>query len=251
MTLISDFLSQLLDFEQQDFLSEEQDFLSLSLSPTAKRDVFPKINVITNDDINNFFIFEFIYMMKIQKKVILGSNSPRRKEILSGIGIDFEVKKAKIEEIFSKEMDIALVPIYLSKLKAEYFSKLFPRTIIICADTVVICDNIILGKPKSKNEAIEMLNVLNGNSHKVITGVTIYNDTEFDSFDDVSEVYFKKLTNKEIEKYVASGKCYDKAGGYGVQDEIGMIGIEKIIGSYYNVMGLPIHLVYEKLKKLI
>lgn len=190
-------------------------------------------------------------MIKIQKKIILGSNSPRRKEILTGIGLEFEVKKAEIEEIYPQELEIEKVPLFLSKLKAQYFSNLYKDSIVICADTVVIKDNEILGKPIDENDAFRMLNMISGTNHKVITGVSIYIEEEFHSFDDKSEVYFKQLDENEIRTYIESGYCYDKAGAYGVQDSIGMIGIEKIEGSYYNVMGLPIHLVYEKLKNLL
>lgn len=190
-------------------------------------------------------------MLKIQKKIILGSNSPRRKEILTGIGLEFEVKKAEIEEIYPQELDVEKVPLFLSKLKAQYFSNLYKDSIVICADTVVIKDNEILGKPVDENDALRMLNMISGTYHTVITGVSIYIDGEFHSFDNKSEVYFRDLDEKEIRTYIESGQCYDKAGAYGVQDSIGMIGIEKIEGSYYNVMGLPIHLVYEKLKDLL
>ncbi len=183
-------------------------------------------------------------------KIILASASPRRKELLEGLGIDFEVIPSNVDESFSSELNPKLVPEYLAELKANSLKALYPDSTIISADTIVLTGNEILNKPANKNEAIEMLQKLSGKMHLVITGVCILvNETKY-LFSDTTEVYFKVLDKNEIEYYVEKFKPYDKAGAYGVQEWIGYIAVEKIIGSFYNVMGLPVNKVYEILNSI-
>lgn len=188
--------------------------------------------------------------MKLTKKLILASNSPRRKEILSNAGFDFEIIVRPTKEEFDPELDVSLVAEYLASKKIEEFKDL-NEEIIIAADTVVILDNKILNKPQNHHEAHRMLSALSGKKHKVITGVAIKDSNNILSFSDETSVTFNELTRYEIDYYIEKHKPFDKAGAYGVQDFIGMIGINHIHGSFYTVMGLPIHLVYEHLKKHI
>lgn len=184
------------------------------------------------------------------KQIILASQSPRRKELLSGIGIEFNVNvKKNIDESFDADMKFEQVAEYLAKKKALSYTDLIKNnTILITADTIVCSDAEILNKPKDYDDAKRMLKLLSGEKHKVITGVCIKSiDKEF-NFSSESIVYFSELTNDEIEHYINTYKPYDKAGAYGIQEWIGYIGIKKIEGSYFNVMGLPIHLIYSKLK---
>ncbi|MBC7391612.1 MAG: septum formation protein Maf [Opitutaceae bacterium] len=182
-------------------------------------------------------------------KIILASASPRRKELLEGLGIDFEVIPSNIDEAFPLELLPAKVPEFLAELKAESLKTLYPDRTIISADTIVLIGNEILNKPAKKSEATEMLQKLSGKMHLVITGVCIFKNGGKHLFSETTEVYFKHLDNKEIEYYVEKFKPYDKAGAYGVQEWIGYIAVEKIIGSFYNVMGLPVNKVYEILNK--
>lgn len=189
--------------------------------------------------------------MKLSKPLVLASNSPRRKEIMHNAGYDFSVKVVPTDESFSSDMLVEEVPIFLAKTKAECFRKDLKDEIILCADTVVIVDNEILNKPANVTEATEMLKKQSGRVHKVVTGVCIMTQEETISFSDTTFVYFKELTDWEIDYYIERCKPFDKAGSYGVQDFIGMIGIPRIEGSFYTVMGLPIHRVYEALEKYL
>lgn len=194
--------------------------------------------------------------MKLSKPLVLASNSPRRKEIMHNAGYDFSVKIIPTDESFSSEMTVEEVPIFLAKTKAECFRKELKDEIILCADTVVIIDaerrpNEILNKPTNVAEATEMLRKLSGKVHKVVTGVCIMTQEETVAFSDTTFVYFKELSDWEIAYYIEKCKPFDKAGSYGVQDFIGMIGIPRIEGSFYTVMGLPIHRVYEALEKYL
>ena len=159
--------------------------------------------------------------------------------------LDFEVIPSNVDETFPKEMLPATVPEYLAELKADNLFNQFPERTIIAADTVVLIGNEILNKPKDKSEAKEMLKKLSGNMHQVITGVCVINQGVKNTFSEMTKVFFKTLTVKEIEFYIDNFKPFDKAGGYGVQEWIGYIGVEKIEGSFYNVMGLPVNKVYE------
>lgn len=180
-------------------------------------------------------------------KLILASSSPRRQYLMKEAGFNFTIEKPDVEETFPASLPVEQVARYLASKKAEYFRMKIVDEIIVTADTVVIIDNKILNKPLDRLEAIDMLTTLSGKTHRVMTGVCILSKEKEESFDDTTEVTFKKLTQTEIAYYVDHYKPYDKAGAYGAQDWIGMVAIAKIEGSYFNVMGLPIHKVYEHL----
>jgi septum formation protein len=182
------------------------------------------------------------------KKIILGSKSPRRKELLSGIGIEFTIRTKDTDESYPFDIEPNEVPIYIASKKAEdLIDELTHDEIIICADTVVIVDKTILGKPNNAIEAKEMLQLLSGKTHLVTTGVVIASKTKTKSFNSSTEVTFKILSSEEIDYYVTNYKPFDKAGSYGIQEWIGFIGVTSIKGSYFNVVGLPIHEVYQHL----
>jgi len=187
--------------------------------------------------------------MNFNRPLILASSSPRRQYLMREAGFHFTVEKPDVDESFPETLPVTQVARYLALKKAEYFRKDIGHQIIVTADTVVIVDNSILNKPADKAEAIAMLKTLSGRTHLVMTGVCILSAEKEESFDDTTEVVFKNLTDSEIEYYVDHYKPYDKAGAYGAQDWIGMVAIEKIVGSYFNVMGLPIHRVYTELIK--
>jgi septum formation protein len=163
-------------------------------------------------------------------------------------GFNFTVEKPDVEESFPGEMPVDQVAKYLAVKKAEYFRLNIKNEIIVTADTVVILFNKIMNKPADRAEAIQMLSELSGRTHVVMTGVCIISKEREESFDDTTEVTFQSLTKSEIEFYVDNYKPFDKAGAYGAQDWIGMTAIKSITGSYFNVMGLPIHKVYQHLK---
>jgi septum formation protein len=186
--------------------------------------------------------------MLSKQKIILASASPRRQYLLKEIGLEFTVDPPHIDESFPPEMPLEKIPTYLAEKKAKALSTKINDEIVIASDTVVILGERILNKPADRNEAIEMLNFLSGKTHTVITSVCILSKKKSDVFDDRTEVTFKKLSLEEIEFYVDNYKPFDKAGAFGAQDWIGMVAVEKISGSYFTVMGLPIHKVYEHLK---
>jgi septum formation protein len=186
--------------------------------------------------------------MSTKRSLILASSSPRRQYLMKEAGFEFTVEKPDVDESFPPEMPVDEVARYLALKKAEYFRLRIQNEIIVTADTVVILFNKILNKPQDRKEACDMLTSLSGRTHLVMTGVCILSKEREESFDDTTEVTFQSLTRDEIEFYVDHYKPYDKAGGYGAQDWIGMVAIKKISGSYFNVMGLPIHKVYEHLK---
>jgi septum formation protein len=164
-------------------------------------------------------------------------------------GFTFTVEKPEVEETFPSALPVDQVAKYLAEKKAEFFRpKINHEEIIVTADTVVVLDGEIMNKPEDKNEALKMLSMLSGKTHLVITGVCIISKEKELAFDDTTEVTFVKLTKEEIDFYIDHYKPYDKAGAYGAQDWIGMVAIEKIKGSYFNVMGLPVHKVYQHLK---
>lgn len=187
--------------------------------------------------------------MNIQRPLILASSSPRRHYLMKEAGFIFTTEKPDVEEDFPLELPPEQVARFLATKKAAYFRPDIKQEIVVTADTIVILKNKILNKPLDRLEAIAMLSQLSGNTHLVMTGVCILSKEKEESFDDTTEVTFVKLTNSEIEFYVDQYKPYDKAGAYGAQDWIGMVAIEKITGSYFNVMGLPIHKVYQHLMK--
>lgn len=186
--------------------------------------------------------------------LILASASPRRQQILRDLGLDFKVRLKPVEEVYPQSLMGTEIPDYLSKLKAEAFSGLKPNEILITGDTVVAlglpdgqAGAEILGKPKDEAEARRMLRSLSGKSHEVISSVCLRSDRKMEVAHDITKVYFKKLTEEEIDYYLKNFKPFDKAGAYGIQEWIGQIGIAKIEGSYFTVMGMPVHLLYKML----
>jgi len=181
--------------------------------------------------------------------IILGSQSPRRKELLSGIDIEFEVMPIDTDEQLPEDVLPADAAGYLAKLKAAAYSPLMEdNTLLITADTIVLLNDQVLGKPIDRADAINILQRLSGNTHQVITGVCITTKERQYSFQAITEVRFARLSLDVIEYYVDQYKPYDKAGAYGVQEWIGFVGVEHIQGSYFNVMGLPIQQLYQVLK---
>lgn len=187
-------------------------------------------------------------MKKFNRPIILASSSPRRQYLMKEAGFEFTVEKPEVDETFPKELPVDQVAKYLAAKKAEYFRPRIHDELIITADTVVVLSNKILNKPEDREEACEMLAQLSGKKHLVITGVCIISKEKEESFDDTTEVTFVNLTREEIEFYVDHYHPFDKAGAYGAQDWVGMVAIEKIVGSYFNVMGLPVHKVYQHLQ---
>ncbi|WP_111611274.1 Maf family nucleotide pyrophosphatase [Algoriphagus yeomjeoni] len=184
------------------------------------------------------------------KKLILASNSPRRQELLKGLEVEFEVRVNSVDETIPKDLRAEYVAAYLSKLKSESFKgQLADNEILITSDTVVIENGHVLGKPNTEEEAFDMLKSISGSTHTVMTAVTIRDISRQITLEDETIVSFRFLEEEEIWHYIHQYKPMDKAGAYGIQEWIGFIGVEKIEGSYYNVMGFPLHLVYAQLKK--
>lgn len=181
-------------------------------------------------------------------KIILASQSPRRKQLMEAAELDFDIIIADVDETNPPGMSGKLVPEFLAKKKAAAIESKVHDAIIIAADTVVLLDDEILGKPTDEKNAQEILGKLSGRKHEVVTGVFMQKGEHQISFSVVTEVYFRKLTAEQIAHYISTYKPYDKAGAYAIQEWIGMIGIEKINGDYYNVMGLPIGEVVKALK---
>jgi septum formation protein len=184
------------------------------------------------------------------KNIILASKSPRRQNLLKELGVDFTIHTKDIDEVYPPELKKEEVAIYLSELKAAAFKEdLQANDLIITSDTIVCLGDRIIGKPRDRDDAFNMLSDLSGNMHQVVTAVTLMSTTKTKTIFDVTEVYFKVLSNYEIDTYINKYKPYDKAGSYGIQEWIGYIGIEKINGSYHNVMGFPVKKVYEALEE--
>ncbi|MBQ8008584.1 MAG: septum formation protein Maf [Bacteroidaceae bacterium] len=188
-------------------------------------------------------------MLNLQYQIILASNSPRRKELLAGLGLDYEVRTLPdIDESYPVGLKGGEIPLYISKEKADaYVAMLKPGELIITADTIVWLNDEVLGKPHDRVEAIDMLHKLSGHTHEVFTGVTLTTTEKQRSFFAETKVTFCALTDGEISYYVDRYKPFDKAGSYGVQEWIGYIGVERIEGSYFNVMGLPVQRLYKEL----
>lgn len=182
--------------------------------------------------------------------VILASGSPRRQQFFKDLQIDFTVQLNPVDEIYPNHLKGSEITDYLANLKAEAFTNLADNDLLITSDTIVWINNKALGKPKDKEEAFEMLQELSGKSHQVISSVSIKNNTFQKIFNDVTQVYFKELSSKEINYYIDNYKPFDKAGAYGIQEWIGFIGIKSIEGSYFNVVGLPVHKLYKELMNL-
>ena len=184
--------------------------------------------------------------------IVLASNSPRRKELLSGLGLNYEVRiLPDIDESYPLDLEGDAIPIHISAKKASaYLQTMAENELLITADTIVWLKGHVLGKPADAEGAKEMLRALSGKTHQVITGVTLTTKTEQTSFATTSDVTFATLEEAEIDYYVEHYRPYDKAGAYGVQEWIGFIGVESLHGSYYNVMGLPVQRLYHELKSL-
>ncbi|MEN7551431.1 Maf family nucleotide pyrophosphatase [Rapidithrix thailandica] len=185
------------------------------------------------------------------KTIILASNSPRRKQLLKELGVEFQCRVMPVEEKYPESLPPEEVAQYLSQLKVRPFlAEIAANTLVITADTVVVAEGRVLGKPQGNEEARQMLEKISGASHSVYTGVTITTHVEQVSFTEETRVWFRNLNAREIQTYIEHFQPFDKAGAYGIQEWIGMIGIEKIEGCYYNVMGLPVGQLYQQLKKL-
>ena len=184
-------------------------------------------------------------------RIILASASPRRKQLLSKLDIDFTVKVLyDVDESFPASLPVVQVPQYISRKKADaYRQEMQENDMVITADTVVAVGRRILGKPKSAEEARVMLKLLSDRYHRVVTGVTIMTAKRTETFATVSRVRFTRLNDEEIDYYISKYKPFDKAGAYGIQEWIGMVGITELNGSYFNVMGLPVQRLYAKLKE--
>ena len=182
--------------------------------------------------------------------IILASKSPRRQELLRGMGVDFEILIKETDESFSPDIPLDEVPKYLSLQKSLAFAddELPADYLLITSDTVVICEDEILGKPKDREDASRMLQLLSGKTHHVVTGVTVRTAKKTESFAVRSNVTFAQLDDEEIDYYIEHCKPYDKAGAYGIQEWIGYVGISGLEGSFYNVMGLPTRKLYQCLK---
>lgn len=182
-------------------------------------------------------------------RLILASQSPRRRQLLSDAGLEYELApRFECDEVFPDDMAADDVAGYLSRLKSEaYPVELGERDILLTADTVVVVDDDILGKPASREEAVAMIERMSGRRHKVITGVTLRKASAAKTFSVCSDVVFRTLSAEEIAYYVDNYRPMDKAGAYGIQEWIGYVGIERIEGSFYNVMGLPVQRVYVEL----
>ncbi len=184
------------------------------------------------------------------KRIILASGSPRRQEILKSIGVNFEVELRSVDEVFSDELKHHQISDFLAQLKANQFEDLKPNDILITGDTIVWHQDKALNKPSDKEEAFEMLQSLSNTTHEVISSFCIKTLEKTETFYDSTQVKFKSLSEDEIWHYIHTYQPYDKAGAYGIQEWIGQIGISEIKGSFYTVMGFPIHLVYKKLSEI-
>jgi len=184
------------------------------------------------------------------KNIILASGSPRRQELFKELGLEFSIQVKAVEEIYPSTLKGAEITNYLAELKAAAFTELGENDIIITADTIVWLNNKAIEKPKDKPHAIEMLQEISDKCHQVITSICIKTFNSQKVFYDETLVYFKPLSMEEITYYVEKYEPFDKAGAYGIQEWIGFIGVTKIEGSYFNVMGLPVHKLYEELMKL-
>jgi len=186
------------------------------------------------------------------REIILASKSPRRQQILSELGLDFIIKNNtnEVDENYPQELQREQIPLYLAQHKAANFEyNLNHNTILITSDTIVWLEGEVLGKPENSEQAKIMLRKLSGKQHEVITGVSLKSKTKHICFSVETKVFFKELSDAEIDFYVEKFKPFDKAGAYGIQEWIGYIGIERIEGSYFNVVGLPVQRLYEELRK--
>lgn len=183
--------------------------------------------------------------------VVLASQSPRRKQLLEQAGIPFEVKVVETAETYPPGLAIDQIPVYIAQQKAAAVMPLCkPEDIVIAADTVVVLDDTIIGKPKDRDDAIHILSALGGREHRVITGVVVRWNGHEKAFSQTTTVHFRPLTTEQVVYYVDNFKPYDKAGAYAIQEWIGAVGIDRINGCFYNVMGLPVSKVVEELNRM-
>jgi len=190
-------------------------------------------------------------MKRSKKTLILGSKSPRRAALLQGAGYRFTIETRPIKETYPAKLDAFQVAAHISRKKAEEFFSDIENKVVITADTTVILNNEILGKPRDEFEAAFMLKILSGKSHQVVTAVSLCHREDIETFQDQTTVTFRQLTEEEINHYISRYKPFDKAGAYGIQEWLGMIGVTSVSGSYFTVVGLPVHLVYERLHTLL
>ena len=182
--------------------------------------------------------------------IILASGSPRRQQFFKDLDIPFTIQLKEVDEIYPTELKGAEITDYLANLKAQPFDSLDANDLLITSDTIVWLKDEALGKPKDAEEAFDMLRKLSGKQHQVMTSISIKNPNFQVITNDTTEVYFKELTDDEIKYYIKTCQPFDKAGAYGIQEWIGFIGIDRLEGSYFNVMGLPVHKLYKELMKL-
>ena len=211
------------------------------------------MTIITKKITNFVFLNINKYMLK-QKlnnfNVILASGSPRRQQFFRDLDIDFSIQLKEIEEIYPENLKGVAITDYLSNLKSDAFSTLNDKDLLITSDTIVWLEGKALGKPKDAKEAFTMLRAMSGKKHEVITSVCIKSNSFRKIVNDITSVTFKELSDEEIQYYINNYKPFDKAGAYGIQEWIGFIGIDKIAGSYFNVVGLPVHKLYKELMAL-
>lgn len=183
--------------------------------------------------------------------IVLGSQSPRRHELIKSLGIPVEIKLQSIEEVYPDTIPLREVPVYLAQLKSQPFESLLqPGELLITVDTVVLLGQEILGKPKDEADACNILRKLNNQVHEVISGVCLKTRNRTHTFSEITEVHFGQLSERDIVDYVTTYKPMDKAGAYAIQERIGMLGIKKIVGCFYNVMGLPVYRIREEIGKM-
>ena len=182
--------------------------------------------------------------------IILASKSPRRQQFFKDLNIDFTIKLKEVEELYPQQLKGIEITDYLANLKAKAYKNLKDNDLLITSDTIVWLENKALGKPKNYHEAFVMLKNLSGKKHEVITSISIKNKKFQKIINDITTVFFKKLSDEEINYYINNYKPFDKAGAYGIQEWIGFIAIDKIEGSYFNVVGLPVHKLYKELMNL-
>lgn len=187
------------------------------------------------------------------RKIILASGSPRRRELIQTLGFEVEVAPLRyVDEIYPRDLPLEEVPLYISRNKARAFEPgLKPGEVLVTADTVVLLDGEVIGKPVDADDAKRMLRRLSGRTHVVVTGVTLTTDQGMETFSERTEVDFAPLTDEEIAFYVDTCRPLDKAGSYGIQEWIGHIGVKAVRGDYYNVMGLPLHHLYRRLTQVM
>ena len=182
--------------------------------------------------------------------VILASKSPRRQQFFKDLDIDFTIQLKEVEEIYPSELKGIEITDFLADLKSQAFTNLSEKDLLITSDTIVWLDENALGKPKNAEDAFKMLRSLSGKKHKVITSISIKSKNYQKIINDITTVTFKELSDSEINYYITNYKPFDKAGAYGIQEWIGFIAIEKLEGSYFNVVGLPVHKLYKELMSL-